>query len=357
MKKYFLAVCAAVAFALPVLTSCGDDFVIDGRTPSGQDSLRADSTNHDHDHDHEEESVTRIVLTLSSGHFHGVKFHGDGINSTLYLDNDSTEDVEPRFYKSVQTITLEKEDGTWQVAEGSDSVFRVLSAGNYSTPYGLWINYYAADGEMLNEEFAGSEATINGHQHFFTAANIRSTFDGDATARYKADSLFTYVYMDTNPWNATLKDAGTQLIGSNFISEGNFTPKNPVGLKGYFTFLQPRTRFDIRVRLKHFEGGSKFVDGVPYAFNKPAASAHDELSYSVPVIVFASRNETDRFRTTIDIDWDTRTVTNYDSFTAAEKRYVESLRAAYGCTLQEILWDFYLKYDNGLNAESGTLWF
>lgn len=354
MRKLFYTALAAMALALPMLTACSDDDPTPIVKPVPTDSTQTDTT-HD-DHDHEEEAPARVVLTLASGHFHGVKFHGDGINATIYPENAPSETVEPKFHKSVQSITLERVDKRWRVAEGSDSVFRVLAAGNYATPYGLWITYYNDEGEVLNQEFGGAEG-VNAHQHFFTAHNVRPTADGDATAKYDANSLFTYTYMDTNPWDRTLAQQGTELIGSEFISEGNFKAKNPVGLKGFFSFNEPRTRFDIRVRLKHFEGNSKFVNGVPYAFNKPAAVGHDEVSFSFPVIVFASRQETELFETTVKIDWATRTVANYADFTTEEQRYVESLRAAYGCTLEEILWDFYLHYDGGLNAESSTWWF
>lgn len=338
MKTCFLTLCTAFALCFPMLTACSSD--TPEPTPKHKDDTHA---------------PTRIVLTLSAGHFHGVKFHGDGI---LALTNEHiTKPEEPRFFKSVQRITLNRVDGRWQVAQGSDSVFRVLAAGRYTTPYGLWITYIAADGDTLNSSFGGNLKAINAHQHFFTAQNLGVTADGDLKQVVNnTDSLFTYTYMDTNPWHEAINKTASNLVGSTFVREGVFEAKNPLGLKGFFTFTQPRTRFDIRVRLKHFEGATKFVGGKPYAFNKPVAAAADEVDFTFPVIVFASRNETDDFETTYEVDWATRQVTNYNEATDAEKRFIESLRAAYGCTLEEILWDVFLRYENGLQHDS-PWWF
>lgn len=343
MKTYFMTLCTALLLCLPTLTACDlDDY--QPQLPNRQPHTEAD--------DH---TPARVVLTLSAGHFHGVKFHGDGIFSLTSRELPTPE--EPRFFKSVQQITLDKVNGQWQVAQGSDSVFRVMATEHATAPYGLWITYLAADGDTLNGSFGGNLEAIQTHQHFFTAHNLTITPDGswDGLVNH-TDSLFTYTYMDTNPWHQPISSTDKNLVGSTFISEGVFEPKNPLGLKGFFSFKQARTRFDMRVRLKHFEGDSKFINGKPRPFNKPTAEAADEIDFAFPVIVLASRSETGGFETTYEVDWATRRVTNFDEFIPVEKRFIYSLQAAYGCTLDEILWDCYLRYEHGLKHDS-PWWF
>ena len=60
---------------------------------------------------------------------------------------------------------------TMELAEGSDSVFRVMSANEYQYPYGLWIKYFDKNGKDITTEIA-ENGESKSHQHFFQAKDV-----------------------------------------------------------------------------------------------------------------------------------------------------------------------------------------
>lgn len=193
--------------------ACGKEEV--GITPETK-IVKTDTVAAHHDKEvAADDAPAKVQLTLAGGHFHGVAFHQDAdAKGILYK-------------KAVQHITLVREGNKWKLAEGSDSVFRVMSANEYQYPYGLWIKYFDKNGKDITTEIA-ENGESKSHQHFFQATDVVPTFDGKQQQDDQVtDSLFSYTYMDTNPTNGILKETTVdgkivpkaKLRGSRVIDE------------------------------------------------------------------------------------------------------------------------------------------
>src|SRR3712207_8670282 len=56
------------------------------------------------------------------------------------------------------------------------------------------------------------------HQHFFTLHDLTgmmNTKDVISAEEKKADAMYRYVYMDTDPWNSTIKDRKSTRLNSS----------------------------------------------------------------------------------------------------------------------------------------------
>ena len=307
---------------------------------------------------HDKEVVTddapaKVQLTLAGGHFHGVAFHQDAdAKGILYK-------------KAVQHITLVREGNKWKLAEGSDSVFRVMSANEYQYPYGLWIKYFDKNGKDITTEIA-ENGESKSHQHFFQAQNVVPTFDGKQQQDDNVtDSLFSYTYMDTNPTNGILKETTVdgkivpkaELRGSRVIGDNKlgliFTPENPIGTKGFFLFKRERKRFNMNISLYRFENNAKFLGGTPTGFVAPRAGqrnlAHLEAQFTVPFIVYASREETGL--------WEKLERVTFADLNTDEQRLVTSTARAYNITIPQAVNEWLEQILGEVDKESGSLWF
>lgn len=313
--------------------------------------------------EHIEESepeVARIELVMASGHFHGTLFHQDAEYPGVNLR------------KSVQKMTLLADGkGGWNFAEGSAKKFYALSSDTYVSPYGLWIRYYAADGSEITGRFIENGAA-DLHQHFFTPRRVQPTFDGTAEASDNDPlSLLNYVYMDTDPWHLRLagksnetkaKLIGSKTAGKDSYGSYNFKPFQPFGHKGYFSFIKPRKQYDLQVRLMHAHGGKyHWVEGQretsPFYSPSPAQlqTAHFELDYTIPVMVYASRDDMS--------EWKSRSTqedgspTTFDKLKPYEQKFVHAAAVAFGVSDTEMLTDIFAYLDGTADPESGSLWF
>lgn len=320
--------------------------------PNQNKPLQPDNGKSDNPHG-DEDAPAKVELTLAGGHFHGVAFHQDAdAKGILYK-------------KAVQHITYVRDGNRWKLAEGSDSVFRVMSSNEYRYPYGLWIKYYDKDGKDITSTIA-ENGESKAHQHFFQASNVRPTFDGKAQEYDNVtDSLLDYTYMDTNPTNGILKQTtvdgkivpAATLRGSRVVGKKGddliFTPENPIGMKGFFQFKRERKQFDMTISLYHFEGNAKFLDGSPSGFVAPRTGqrnlSHLEVQFKIPFIVYASREETGL--------WGQLDRVPFDKLSTDEKRLVTSTARAYNINLIQALNEWFEQILGEVDSESGSLWF
>lgn len=276
----------------------------------------------------------KAVLTMASGHFHGVKFH------------QNADPVGAKYMKAVQTITFIYTEGKgWVPEAGSETMFRILSGTKESiAAYGLWIRYYNKQGEDITGQFIENNQDQI-HQHFFIPKDVKpvTAIGGVAQADDNDPStIFEYTYMDTTPWNKTLKDEGTELTGS----------KNPIGFKGYFNFLKDRKNLTLRIKLMHART-SKFKDGKASPYYAPSnaqlAGDHWDVEIDIPVLVYYSRAE--------ENNWESDSDVPYDKLLDNEKRMINAIAYAYGISNQEALDAFNLRITGDTDHESGSLWF
>ena len=275
----------------------------------------------------------KAVLTLASGHFHGVMFHQDAEIEGL------------KYMNAIQTITFEYTEGKgWAPAKGSTDKFVVLAGSDkVQAAYGLWIQYYNKKGEEITGQFVqNGEDKI--HQHFFIPSDVKplpkegvaEADDNDPT------KLVQYTYMDTTPWNKTLRDDGTKLTGK----------ENPIGFKGWFQFYKTRKTLSLIIRLMHARI-SKYKNGQTSPFYAPTSaqllSDSWDVEIKVPVCIAHSRVEED----------DTQIGENskYETLNEADKRIVRAVAEAYNISNEEVLAAFKLRITGKGNNESGSRWF
>ncbi len=294
------------------------------------------------------EEVDSITLTMAAGHFHGVKFHQDS----------DAEGI--KHLRAVQVIRLKLVGGKWEFAKNSDTKFRVRSSSDaVQAAYGLWIKYYK-NGKEVNGNFIENKANEQ-HQHFFIPSNVKAWYKGKTEADDNdPKNMFTYIYMDTTPWDKTLNDAGTQLSGSKVIGAD---PKNkqrslfemvdPIGFKGYFEFARAYKEFDLNIELLHAKAGKKQAD-VLSPYYKPSAglrlNAKTEIKITVPVVVYLLQALTGEWTS------DSENVKSIADLTEVEKHIVETTAKAYGITPEEAMKEYFLKIE-GKVEDNGSLWF
>ncbi len=289
---------------------------------------------HDETEDAMHDDPAKAVLTLASGHFHGVKFHQD------------PEFKGSKHMKAVQTITYVYVKGKgWMPEEGSADKFVVTSGSQeIASAYGLWIKYYDKKGKEITGQFI-ENGQDKIHQHFFIAKDVQPFASGATElGDDETPNIFNYTYMDTTPWNKTLKDEGTQLTGK----------ENPIGFKGWFNFLRPYKKMTMKIKLMHARK-SKFNDKgetSPYYNPTPAQNANDhwDLEMNIPVYVIYSRAEDDK--------WESGKEVTYDQLLDFEKKIIDGIALVYGITPQEALEEYNLRlYGEREDHDSASLWF
>lgn len=176
--------------------------------------------------------------------------------------------------------------------------------------YGMWIDYFDAQGNKITDKVIGGE---NGkhRQHFFVPRGIKPTFDGDQKTidqHKEINQFMTYVYCDTDPLSARIKD-GAKVSGET----------NPIGYKGYLGFFVPRSEFTLEVVLS--DVGS---EGKSSAFWKALPTNKTLMKLAIPVVVYADYRETVESET-------------MEELTEADRKYLESIAHAYGITTEEAL--------------------
>ncbi len=269
------------------------------------------------EHKHHDDPY-KAVLTLATGHFHGDWFHQD-------------EDAEGvQYLKAVQTITFVDEGKGWAPEKGSQKGF-VVRAGekDEEAPYFLTIRYFAKDGDEITGHFVENNQDQI-HQHFFIPTNVKP-FE-ELGGKVEADDtdpakIYDYTYMDTNPWNKTLKDEGTTLIGKT----------NPIGFKGYFNFLKNHKIMTVAIRLMHART-SKFINDKASPFYAPTpgqlASDHWDVKMDIPVMVYAEEEAVHQ--------WKSELGTSYENLTEEEQKLINSIAVVYGIDKKAALDDFYI---------------
>lgn len=278
------------------------------------------------------ENPVKAELLLAEGHLHG-----------KYGFHQNPEQKNVKYVKAVQKITYTLTEKGWGPTEDSSKQFNVLGAmagDEGHVVYGLWINYYNAQGKLITGEFV-ENGQDQIHQHFFIPRNVEPTFDGIKEADDEnVSNMFDYTYCDTNPWNETLHSGKGKLSGD----------KNPVGLKGYFKFNKTRKKFDLNIELMH-AAKSKFENGIASPYYKPSNKQrqvdHWDLKIRVPVLIYSNQSEY------VQSD---RGVT-LDKLPEDDLKRVKATAKAYGITLEQALEDIYELFDGDSDPESGNLWF
>lgn len=294
-----------------------------------------------HEHEEEEESeVSKIVLKMVEGHLHGdtspSRPRGSAYYSKYYHKlHQNARPAGMKFYHSVQTITLVNYGGKWEPARGSAKQFNLISdLVNDMGVYGLWVEYYGADGELMHDEIYSAR---DEHQTFFTATNVRSTeWSKVELGSTKTQDVFEYFYADSDPWSTTIHD-GAKLIGD----------KEPIGFKGAIWLKKKHVSFDLNIRLGHLGKNKKKSDGSLRKYYEVPLSAHIDAAVSVPVVVMLDNSELENY----DIDL------SEDEHGETEKLVNAAFTKSYGVTVADVIAELTNLIEGSSDPESGSLWF
>lgn len=292
----------------------------------------------------------KVVLTFAMGHFHpGAAFHQSSFPKGV------------THVKTEEVFSYEKKNGVWTLSEDSPKAMFVESAiadSGSLNPYGLWVSYFDKDGQEITGTFS-ENGMIDQYQHFFSISNI-TDLDGKQITGDEAQitKLFNYVYMDSDPWNQQIKK-GAKRVGSTLISEdktgGNpvLEPLNPLGLKGFFNFNVDRVKFDLKIELLNMPEG-KMDNGKPRAFYAPKADAKKVVSLSIPMVVFMSRADLNKFY--LASDPDEFDVDSYDNLSEEGKTLVDHIAKMFNMTREQAFKEVYDRL-NEYVKDSSTLYF
>ena len=261
-----------------------------------------------------------------------------------------------KYLRRIQKVTYELVQGKgWQVAENSAKKFYVIQAAEYGTPdnqnpapiYLMFIKYYNSKGVLMNQQFIdGGQDNI--HQHFFAVENVKDLMTGNAkTSNTSTLDNIGYKYVDTTPWNKTVKNDGAKLTGST----------NPLGFKGAVKFLQNRTTFDLRIQLYHGYRGKKDPKTQAFSpFNAPSAYQIQQgtwdINFTIPVVVYASREESlDELSETLDAKNKPES-----EYSESSKEFIHAIMKAFNITWPEAVEDYKTLYYTQGHVESGAIW-
>lgn len=340
MKKTFrilsaLTLCAMIAVGF---SACGNDNIPNVKT---QDEPKVEDST---------DGPQKIVLKFAMGHFHpGAAFHQSSFPEGV--THAKTEEV----------FSFEKKDGAWVLSEDSPKAMFVESAimGLASlNPYGLWISYFDKEGKEITGTFSEG-GMIDRYQHFFSVSNLTDLDDKQVAGdEIQVTGLFDYVYMDSDPWNQQIKK-GAKRVGSTLISEDEtgarpvLEPLNPLGLKGFFNFKMTRVKFDLNVKLLNMPE-DKMDNGKPRAFHAPKAGAKEVVNFTLPVVVFMSRGDLDKFH--LATDPDNYDVDSYDNLSEEGKALVDHIAKTLNFTREQAFKEVYKRL-NEYAKDSSTLYF
>ncbi|MDO5017277.1 MAG: hypothetical protein Q4E10_02805 [Porphyromonas sp.] len=272
--------------------------------------------------------IARIEVVAIEGHLHGQY----GFHETA---DPEGQKYMRRFHKFVYR---KQADGTMALAPESDRRLIVTGgkdeSGEMAAAIGFWIDYFDAQERNITMEVLGGENAAK-VQHFFTAHDLLPTFDGDE-AEIKGltedQQVMNYIYCDTDPLTARIKD-GAKVVGD----------QNPIGHKGYFGFLVPKSRFTLQITLADLSNIGKNAKGTPFAFYDRPAKSRPLVQVEVPVTIYAHT-------------YDYLESENIEEMTADELAYLDAIAHAYGISRQEAL-DAYLKRLDAPGHNSSGYWF
>lgn len=325
------------------------DFQIEGKLrvnkSTKQDEPKAELPKEDPD------MPARVDIIFAEGHMHGD-----------YAFHQSVDVEDIKVVKAIKRFSLIKTEKGWEPMGGEYPKIAVMSTSKKAEAvYGLWLRYYNKEGKEVSENITAN-GNENHYQHFFTATDIKPTFDweqyvakdengeikpeGEYTKLedYTTETYISYRYCDTNPWNGKYyKSGGKVKITGN---------KNPVGMKGYFKFYGERTKFNLVVELKKIKEG-KLTGNAVTPFHTPEKSTvYDKdfnLKFHIPVCVFATIEETGK--------WDAEEDTLLEELNKTDAKFIKSLAAAYGATEAEVYRDMLIKVYGDYDREGGELAF
>lgn len=277
---------------------------------------------------------TKAVVVFYEGHLHGT-----------FAFHQNPHSKQNKYLGANYKLVYELRNGQWRPADGNAKTVNLIGSKDKYCVTGVAIRYYDSHGNDITGKLM-SDGEDRRCQHFFTVSDIEPSYGGK---KEKTDvngpGFFDYVYCDTTPWDKSNKFDGAKFTGD----------KNPVGLKGYFTFLHSHKRFLLNIKLMRAKV-AKDAEGKASPFYAPTKRQQVDEDWmptiAIPVNVYMDWEEKE-----LDADFDSMDLSSpaldEKSFSERDRERVHSLMNAFGLAdfkagLAEFFWNLKgsAKHDN-----------
>jgi len=214
-----------------------------------------------------------VEIEVYEGHLHGEKtFHQNGYSKNNQCLGKS--------YRLKYTL----ENNQWVADKANPTSVNVMGNADKFVRYAFSLRYFNDKHEDITGQIVNGGEDQH-YQHFFTVSDVKPSYGG---VEEKADGnhpdFFQYTYCDTKPWNKTV----------HFDNAAFLDDDNPIGIKGFFTFLRSRKQFTLNIRLMRAHQ-SKRVGDKPSPFYAPSSQQEAKETWmpaiKIPVNVYMDWNE------------------------------------------------------------------
>lgn len=214
-----------------------------------------------------------LEIEVYEGHLHGEKtFHQNGYSKNNQCLGKS--------YRLKYTL----ENNQWVADKSNPTSVNVMGNADKFVRYAFSLRYFNDKHEDITGQIVNGGEDQH-YQHFFTVSDVKPSYGG---VEEKSDGnhpdFFQYTYCDTKPWDKTVHFDNAAFLDDN----------NPIGIKGFFTFLRSRKQFTLNIRLMRAHQ-SKRVGGKPSPFYAPSSQQEAKETWmpviQIPVNVYMDWNE------------------------------------------------------------------
>lgn len=196
--------------------------------------------------------------------------------------------------------------------------------------YGCWIEYYDAEGKIINGDFVSPGA----YQHFFQLKQMEGfgTLPLEAS-QLETDKVLEYHYKDSTPWNRSVAKEGAKYTAE------------PLGLKGYFVYKTAGFKGALNIELH-----DKAADASAAPFHSPKATK-PIVRVSIPIYVPYMSAKLETFA---QYDGDS----SWDDLSEEQKAMADVLKVAFNTAKPEdVLLDLIFLYNGDRGKEASGVWF
>lgn len=214
-----------------------------------------------------------VEIEVYEGHLHGEKtFHQNGYSKNNQCLGKS--------YRLKYTL----ENNHWVADKDNPTSVNVMGNADKFVRYAFSLRYFNDKHEDITGQIVNGGEDQH-YQHFFTVSDVKPSYGG---VEEKSDGnhpdFFQYTYCDTKPWDKTVHFDNAAFLDDN----------NPIGIKGFFTFLRSRKQFTLNIRLMRAHQ-SKRVGDKPSPFYAPSSQQEAKETWmpviQIPVNVYMDWNE------------------------------------------------------------------
>ncbi|MBM6993486.1 MAG: hypothetical protein I3J02_09525 [Prevotella sp.] len=284
-------------------------------------------------------AADQVEIAGYEGHLHG-----------LYSFHQNPSAKENNYMGKNYRLVYHMKNGQWVADEANAKMVSLIGSKSGGGVTAFSIRYFdKAGNDITGKLVEGGED--NHFQHFFIAKDIKPAYGGvKESTDENGPEFLSYLYCDTSPWDKTHKFDNATFTGE----------KNPIGVKGYFTFPHSHKTFNLEVCLMRAKE-SKMVGGKASPFYAPTEKQLKEEAW-MPTITIPMNIYMDAMELELDADL---LVDDISSLSTDEKTYSESDRKAlhsfmeaFGVkSFETALAEFYWNLNGERKEDSTGFWF